>query len=152
MSSHIITLLAVAALSLASFACSQKEPAPSVSNALQRTLDNAAADLVNIGELAVFDWDQLYIFGPYASPSFICERLGYDKPKCEDANFPQVGEGESLLVFLRRDNAVRKETLSVRVAGFDRQDLARPITRAKAVFVIKRVTGGAVLSCKECRP
>jgi hypothetical protein len=50
-----------------------------------------------MSEVTVFDWDHLYILGPYSNPSSIRELADLPSPVAKNIS---VDEGDCLLVFL----------------------------------------------------
>lgn len=146
-----LTLFALAAV-LSLSACDQFTPSRSFTGALEEALKDKSVASVDISKLSDFDWDALYIFSPYAVPTFICARLEFDKPRCDAAQFADVGEGEFLLVFMRSNNIARRETLSRNVADFAPNSLGQSIPRTEATFTVNRNSGRKTLACGQCQP
>src|SRR4051812_1264957 len=90
----------------------------------------AGAKVVDIAQLADFDWDHLFVFWPYSSPDVICKVLGFSSHECSAAAFKDVDEGEFLLVFLKDRTICYRENFSRLYGNFDKSCLGRPIAKA----------------------
>jgi hypothetical protein len=143
-------LLLLLAFGLSLSACGPLTPSRSVSGSLAQELKSKSVASVEMSKLTDFEWDTMFIFGPYSFPAQICAELAFDKPECEAAQFTDVGEGEYLLIFVRTSAVARRETLSRLTADFEPGSLAKPIPRDKATFSVDRRTGRVVLACARC--
>jgi hypothetical protein len=148
MTRQTLPLLVLICLSL--FACGPLTPSRSVAVSLAQELKSNSVVTVDISKHTDFEWDTLFVFGPYSFPSEICAKLEFDKPKCQAAQFADVGEGEHLLVFFRAKTIVRRETLPRLTADFDPSSLSKPIPRGRAIFLVNRSTGRNILACSQC--
>jgi hypothetical protein len=110
----------------------------------------AGATAVNLTQVADFDWDRLFVFGPYSYPEGMCKDLGFSSRECSAAALKDVDEGDFLLVFLTDGTITHRETFSRLKGNFDRGCLGKAIPRADARLAIDRREGGVVyLVCRR---
>jgi hypothetical protein len=110
----------------------------------------AGATEVNLEQLADFDWDTLFVFGPYTYPEGMCKDIGFSSRECSAASLKDVDEGDFLLVFLKDRTITDRETFSRVKGNFDHGCLGKSIPRADARFTIDRREGGGVyLVCRR---
>ncbi|TLY43132.1 MAG: hypothetical protein E6K58_04940 [Nitrospirae bacterium] len=108
----------------------------------------AGATTVDIGHLTDFNWDRLFVFGPYSFPEMICSDLGLSSSECSAAGFENVDEGHFLLTFMKGRTISYRETFSRFTGNFDKGCLEKAIPRAEAQLAIERRAGGsAYLVC-----
>jgi hypothetical protein len=110
----------------------------------------AGATVVNLAQVADFDWDQLFVFGPYSYPEGMCKTLGLSSHNCSAAALKEVDERDFLLLFLKDRKITYRETFSRLKGNFDQSCLGKAIPRADARFAIDRREGGGVYLA--CRP
>ncbi|PTM59938.1 hypothetical protein [Desmospora activa] len=138
-----IVLVAGCCLLLA--ACGNQWPQPS----LERDLDAAAqkvikseegigqgSSLLRMSQIANFDWDYVYVFGPDTSGEEIKARMGIDWDQAEDLKERE----ENLLVFVKNNKVVR--FVSHPLAKGEFADLQHPRTPGTAVFIAEREADG----------
>ena len=98
--------------------------------------DNNAKE-VNLAQLARFEWDELFLFGPYQSTESICAQLGLNRAACKSkVTTDSPGEGEILLVFRHENRIVHVETHSRFHGDFTPIGTGKPLTRDSAIFVV----------------
>jgi hypothetical protein len=132
--------LLLAALLLVVLGCNKSK---SVTQAIDTQI-RAGATVVNPAQLAHFDWDRLFVFGPYSYPESMCKDLGFSSRECSTAALKDVDEGDFLLVFLKDRTICHRETFSRLNGNFDKSCLETAIPRAAARFAIDRRAGGGV--------
>src|SRR5437879_2526058 len=74
------------------------------------------ASKVDLRLASKFDWDRLFIFGPYSFPEGMCKDIGLTSPECLAAHLENVDEGEYLILFMK-DRAVASREYFMRVTG-----------------------------------
>jgi hypothetical protein len=122
------------ALSLACVGCTNRS---SVTEQVSKQLSSGTAqvDLSGIGE---FEWDNMFVFGPYTPRDESCKTLKLPFSQCFAAGVRDVDEGEFLLVFMHDGKASRVEYLPRYVGNFDEACLANAISKSKAQFTVER--------------
>ena len=109
----------------------------------------AGATAVNLAQVVDFDWDRLFVFGPYSYPDGMCKDLGLSSRGCSAAALKDVDEGDFLLLFLKDGTITYRETFSRLKGNFDQNCLGKAIPRADARFAIdRRGRGGVYLVCR----
>jgi hypothetical protein len=126
--------------------CAACQRSPSVSERIASQIGTGATKL-DIGQLASFNWDELFVFGPYDDPKTMCEAINIPPADCSWAGFNEVDEGEFLLVFMKGEKIVRRESLSRFVADFDQTCLRKAVARVNAHFVVDRRSSRVYLMC-----
>jgi hypothetical protein len=135
-------LLAVVVLLLC-VGCKRDE---SVSERIAAQIRSGATN-IDLGHLANFDWEQLFVFGPYADPKGMCKTIKLSPSECSTANFSDVDEGEFLLVFMSGHKVARRESFRRLIGNFDDACCWKAVARAKAQFTIDRNSSGVYLRC-----
>jgi hypothetical protein len=98
-----------------------------------------------LASVTSFEWDRVYVFGPYSTPEQIREQLGFDWPAAEDSKIEDA-DWMNLLVFVR-DGRVVHAYEHDRGNG-DLEPLARSVLRSgglspnDAVLRVAHVRGG----------
>src|ERR1700694_5626130 len=72
-----------------------------VADDLSRQVQSGAAE-VDMTHLTEFEWDEMFVFGPYYPKEAICKTLNLTASNCSEAGIKEVDEGEFLLVFTNR--------------------------------------------------
>ena len=81
-----------------------------VSQALKRELRDKKTRQVELVKLTRFEWDELFLFGPYFPRSEICKRLELSELECKFAiTVVSTDDGEMLLVFRLKKKIVHTE-------------------------------------------
>jgi hypothetical protein len=76
----------------------------------------SGATKIDVGRLAGFDWNRLFVFAPYAYPKGMCETIRPLPAECSAAHFSDVDEGQFLLVFMNGHNVARRPAFTSCVA------------------------------------
>jgi hypothetical protein len=110
-----------------------------VAEDLSRQVQSGAAE-VDMAHLTNFDWDEIFVFGPYYPKDAICKTLNLTASHCSEAGINDVDEGEFLLVFTDHGTVSKTVQVPRTIANFDesKRCLARPIPRSAAVFRVER--------------
>lgn len=108
-----------------------------VSWQLKREVRDKSAKRVVLSQVTSFEWDEVYIFGPYSPRSYVCKTL---KLTAEDCNrkitAESIDEGEIFFAFQERGVLVHSE-IHVRWHGdFAPVPERQPIARRSAVFKV----------------
>lgn len=98
--------------------------------------DNNAKE-VNLVALVPFEWDELFLFGPYQPSKAICAKLSLSQIECESKITRQsTDDSEMLMVFRKKGQIVHVE-MHFRFHGdFTPIISDQPITPKNAVFVV----------------
>ncbi len=117
-------------------ACSSKEDrfVKRLNAAVQAAKDRPPAT-IKISDCTDFDWDRLYVFGPYTPPKAIEKDIGYKWRGSRNDRLEST-KGINLLVFVRQDRV----TESFEVPRFtDFMDLAKKhiFSKVDAVFHVR---------------
>jgi hypothetical protein len=129
-----IRCTAVALLGLACVGCTNRS---SVTEQVRKQLRSGAAQ-VDMGQIGEFEWDNMFVFGPYQPRDGICKTLKLSFSQCYTAGVRDVDEGEFLLVFMHDNKASRVEYLPRSVGNFGEACLATEISKSKAQFTVER--------------
>jgi len=62
--------------------------------------------VLRMADVAEFEWDTLYVFGPYSTRSSIASRVGFEWPQADRTGIRE-NEGIALLLFVRKGEVVR---------------------------------------------
>jgi hypothetical protein len=110
-----------------------------VAEDLSRQVQSGATE-VDMAHLTEFEWDEMFVFGPYYPRDAICKTLNLTASHCSEAGIKDVDEGEFLLVFMRGGAVSQTGRVPRNVANFDESNrcLAKPIRRSAAVFTVER--------------
>jgi hypothetical protein len=108
-------------------------PHDRVDSRLRSLIAHERGRIFSMSEVAVFDWDHLYILGPYSNTSSIRELA--DLPRSAAKNI-SVDEGACLLVFLTGKDIVYYLSFNRRFGDFAQvsRDIAYP--RGQARFIV----------------
>ena len=126
--------------------CGRFLPNRSVVGGINRATHDGSSTHIDLAKLTDFEWDRLFIFGPYSYPERMCRDIGFSKSECEAANLKNVDEGEYLLVFLNGRKVIRMERYSRLDGSVDKNGLAIGLTPKDALFSIERRIGGIYLT------
>ncbi len=109
----------------------------SVGKAIRKEVRDSRKAEINLNDIVSFEWDELYLYDPYTTRSFICKDLGISKEDCEkEIPDESTDDGEMYLVFRRAGKIVHKE-MHIRFNGdFTPVDFAQPLTPENAVFKV----------------
>lgn len=108
-------------------------PHDQVDSRLRRLIAHDRGHVFSISELTAFNWDRLYILGPYSNISAIREIA--DLPRAT-AKHIEVDEGACLLVFLSGNNIVYYLSFKRRYGDFAQVSRNQPYPRAHARFIV----------------
>lgn len=112
-----------------------------VSWALKRELRDKRATQVELAKLTKFEWDELYLFGPYFPSSDVCKSLELSALECKSAiTVASTDDGEMLLVFRLKKKIVHTE-IHLRgygdfVPALSEKSLRQPFTPQTAIFFV----------------
>jgi hypothetical protein len=82
----------------------------SVSWKLKQEIHDKHADVIDMKKLVLFEWDELFIFGPYAPQKQMCTALELAQKACEDLDIPvSTDDGEMVMVFRSQKKVVHSE-------------------------------------------
>lgn len=116
-------------------------------DALTRQASKGTGALVVFGELTPFEWDHVYVVGPYQRLNYVNEHLGTRLPDLESGF---ADEGESIYVFSLHGSAVaiarhqRKHVSCVELVAAD----ATAFDPLSAKFTVEMPRPGAHLSLR----
>lgn len=143
------SVVTVVGLCLFMVACGNQWPQPS----LERDLDAATQKVTKSGEgsgqgtsllrmsqIAGFDWDYVYVFGPDTDANEINARMGLE---WEEAKKLTEGRDNNLLVFVKGGEVVRSVSHPLKKGEF--ADLSNPRTPGTAVFIAEEQADGKQL-------
>lgn len=115
--------------------------------AMKKELRDKGSKEIVLPSLTRFNWDELYIFGPYEPTEDICKQLALSSVDCkEKITASSIDDGEMVLVFRERKKVVHVELHSRYHGDFTKVRYGVPIPREKAVF---RVRPGSLLANGE---
>lgn len=101
----------------------------------ERIRDEHRSEVV-LKELTHFDWDEFFLFNPYAPTTEICQALDLDAAECKNTiKYTSTADDEMLLVFRYHRKIVHVEMHS-RWNGDFTPAPRKPFTPASAVFMV----------------
>jgi len=107
-----------------------------VGRALKRELRDKHAQEVSIAKLTKFQWDELFLFGPYEPTGEICKRLNLAPTECKSTiTSESTDDGQMLMVFRNNGKVVHTE-MHIRWHGDFTPVPDKPFTPATAVFKV----------------
>lgn len=106
-----------------------------VGSALARELAGRAPAQIDIGRLTRFEWDELFLFGPYHPRELVCARLQLDAFRCAlSVAEGGMDDGEMLIAFRLHGSLVHSERHFRSNGDFTPLPDQQPLTRTTAVF------------------
>jgi hypothetical protein len=104
---------------------------------LKKEIRDRNAKEVDLARLASFEWDELFLFGPYQPTADVCARLALGHAECKSAITKEsADDGEMLMVFRRKGEIMHVEVHYLFHGDFTPLADEQPITPRDAVFVI----------------
>lgn len=104
--------------------------------ALKKELRDKKAGQIELTELTDFEWDELYLFGPYQPTHEVCRRLKLSPADCETTiTSESTDDGEMLMVFRLAGKVVHTEMHS-RFHGDFTPVPEEPFITSSAVFSV----------------
>ena len=97
---------------------------------------------VRVSQVTQFDWDKLFIYGPYTSVDRIYTQLGYQWPDAERTGI-EYSETEFLLVFVKDGKVVAHSKFSRSLGDWEDLERGNEFTKETAVFAVKHGTDTA---------
>lgn len=102
--------------------------------ALKKELRDKKSARVEIAKLTRFEWDELFLFGPYQSTNEVCKRLELSENECKSIiTAESTDDGEMLMVFRLNGKVVHTE-MHFRWHGDFTPSPDKPFTPQTAVF------------------
>ncbi|SHM53956.1 hypothetical protein SAMN02787076_01551 [Rhizobacter sp. OV335] len=122
-------------MALLTSACSSVDD--SVSAAIGNAVREKHAQEIRIAALTDFEWEKVYLFGPYAPRAHICEVLGVEARQCERiVPFESMDDGVMSLAFVSGTQVVRYARHSRLNGDFTPVANRQPILASEAVFKV----------------
>jgi hypothetical protein len=108
----------------------------------QATVGNTNSTL-NISAVTDFQWDKLFIFGPYTPLEKIYMQLGY---KWTEAEKTHIDSSDTFytIVFVKNGKVIRYYNLSRTIGDFQSIDVHNMFTPENAEFEVKSVDDGTI--------
>jgi hypothetical protein len=104
--------------------------------ALKVELRDRKSTRVELAKLTKFEWDEVFVFDPYAPTSEVCKRLQLPLAECASAiAIESTDDGEMLLVFRLKGKVVHTE-MHIRWHGDFTSAPQQPLTPQAAVFAV----------------
>ncbi|MEO8102561.1 MAG: hypothetical protein ABI790_08545 [Betaproteobacteria bacterium] len=137
----IAALVVLSVLTIVAVACSgsiyryvQSGP---VSWQLKKQVRDAQLTEVDLGKIAAFPWDELFLFGPYTGPEEICKVLSLQQRECTNAIKDELDSDGVMLLVFRMDRRIVHADLHMRYHGdFTPVPAVQPLNRSQAVFSV----------------
>jgi hypothetical protein len=132
---------ALLVLLLALGACGRAERysyAGPVGKAIGQEVRNKRAKIITISALTVFEWDELFLFGPYLPKVKACEILQVPVNACEKTiSVESEDDGEMTIAFRFRGKLVHLEKHARWYGDFTPTPSLQPISKPRAVFRVE---------------
>lgn len=104
--------------------------------ALKEELRDRKSTRVELAKLTRFEWDEVFVFDPYALTSEVCKRLSLPAAECTSTiTMESTDDGEMLLVFRLKGKVVHTE-MHIRWHGDFTPAPKEPLTLQTAVFAV----------------
>jgi hypothetical protein len=111
--------------------------------ALKKELRDKHSNEVAIAKLTRFEWDELFLFGPYQPTSEACNRLAMSQADCASSiKSESTDDGQMLMVFRRNGKVVHSE-MHIRWHGDFTPVPDALLTPASAIFTVSVQGKGA---------
>lgn len=113
--------------------------------ALGKKLQAERQPVIDLAKVTSFNWEELFIFGPYSSREENCKVLQLTGLECRLTVPASVDEGEYFLVFMERQKLVHSEHHHRSNGDFYSQESQRPqpVKRQSAQFNVVPTSSGA---------
>ena len=106
-----------------------------VSKAIGKLVDERKSDTIRLADATSFEWDQVYLFGPYAARRDICATLRIGEADCaRQVPFESQDDGDMSIAFMDKGRLVHYARHSRANGDFTPVPGAQPISRERAVF------------------
>ncbi|WP_306396449.1 hypothetical protein [Telluria beijingensis] len=129
------TALSTLGLALAAIVVSGCSADTRVSKTIGKLIDEGGANSIRLADATSFDWDQVYLFGPYAARRDICATLRIGERECErQVPFESQDDDEMSIAFLAKGRLVHYVRHSRANGDFTPVPAQQPISRDRAVF------------------
>lgn len=131
--SHPFFAVALSALTLVMAAgCSSDA---NVSGAIGKLIDEGKSETIRLADATRFDWDQVYLFDPYAARRDVCATLRIQEEQCKrQIPFESQDDGDMSIAFLANGRLVHYARHSRANGDFTPVPAQQPISRDRAVF------------------
>lgn len=104
--------------------------------ALKKEIRDKHSARVEVAKLTDFEWDELFLFGPYQPTNEICKRLELSALECEAViTAESTDDGEMLMVFRLQKKVVYTE-MHIRFHGDFTPAPNEPFTPQTAIFSV----------------
>ncbi len=93
--------------------------------------------VLDLSQVFEFEWDILYICGPYGFEQELSSTIGFD------SQYSYVEEGETLLAFVKGDKVVEEKLISCEYIGFVNSNEAEcfEIKNSDSKLIVKKISG-----------
>jgi hypothetical protein len=91
-----------------------------------------------MSSITSFDWENVFVFGPYTPKDDECRILKHTDSQCLSEGLREVGENESLMVFLHGASVNRTESIPRSIADFDDSCLTRDLNKMTTKFILEK--------------
>lgn len=110
-----------------------------VSKAIGKLVDERKSETIRLADATSFAWDQVYLFGPYATRRHVCTTLGIQEAYCErQIPFESHDDGDMSIAFLANGRLVYYARHSRANGDFTPVPAGQPLSRDRAVFRMLR--------------
>jgi hypothetical protein len=107
-------------------------PPVAVTGAIETRIQDRA-DRIALRELTDFEWDRVFVFGPYTTSEAITKTVGVELPELAGYHLDE-SDSIQVIVFLNNGKDVRNEAVNRGKFEFAPEALASPFTPSTAVF------------------
>jgi hypothetical protein len=114
-----------------------------LSASIGKAIREPDARILKLEQVALFDWDAVFLFPPYTPKDRVCYVLRVDDHCASVVPFESTDDGLMTLAFRRSGVVVRVEQHSRANGDFTPVPVAQPIPRSRAVFEIVRERQGS---------
>lgn len=128
----VLSAWTLAVVSIVAAGCSRDA---NVSKAIGKLIDERKSETIRLADATSFDWDQVYLFGPYAARRDVCATLRIGEEECErQVPFESQDDGDMSIAFLKNGRLVHYARHSRANGDFTPVPVQQPISRDRAVF------------------
>lgn len=126
--------------------CSQKQAVDIQPNLLDRLeqqvneyvdSSDTTSLTINFNQVTSFEWDYMFIFGPYIPTEFIEGKIGFEWDSAENL-ITQIGDTHSLIVFTKGEKVVKYLKYPNNIGDFKKIDNTGPYPTEISIFLLEK--------------
>jgi len=110
-----------------------------ISRSIRDLVRERKAEYIRLADATSFNWDQVYLFGPYVSRSQVCGTLKLQAEECaRQVTVESTDDGDMSIAFLAQGQLVRYARHTRKNGDFTPVPQGQPLSPNAAVFRVVR--------------